>query len=72
MYFRSSTESVPSAMTRSTTRARMCTKKCIRFDSCEINDTVLVVWNETLFRYIIEQVSIGFELFPSFFRDKCN
>lgn len=44
--------------TKSTTssRLRICSKKCIRIESCEIGDTVLIVWNDTLHRYTIAQV----------------
>lgn len=51
-----------SNVARSSNRQRACTKKCIRIDSCENGDTVLVVWNDALHRYIIAQV-ISNELF---------
>lgn len=41
----------------SSTRSRCCSKKCIRVESCENGDTVLVVWNEVLRRYIVAQDS---------------
>lgn len=40
-----------------TTRPRFCSRKCIRVESCENGDTVLVIWNQQLCRYTIVQDS---------------
>lgn len=58
-FFSSSTDvvSVGSSRSSATTRPRYCSKKCVRVESCENGDTVLVIWNDQLCRYTIVQES---------------
>lgn len=53
----SDTVAVSSSSTALSSRSRCNLKKCIRIESCENGDTVLVVWNEILRRYIVAQDS---------------
>lgn len=59
-FFSSSADIVSIGSSKSTatnTRPRFCSKKCVRVESCEKGDTVLVIWNEQLCRYTIVQDS---------------
>lgn len=49
--------SVSSSKSSTVTRPRFCSKKCVRVESCENGDTVLVIWNQKLCRYTIVQES---------------
>lgn len=49
--------SASSSRSSMVTRPRFCSKKCIRVESCENGDTVLVIWNQQLCRYTIVQES---------------
>lgn len=57
LFFNRSTSDMTSTLTKSLYRARLCTKSCISINSCENGDTVLIVFNEALSRFVIAQVS---------------
>lgn len=54
-FYRSTND--PASLSKSLLRARLCTKSCVSVNTCENGDTVLIVFNEVLSRFIIAQVS---------------